>query len=434
VAFVSKRLDARLNQTRLSGLERRLAMELVYGVVRRSATLDALLRPHVRRQQHQVEASLWVLLRLGAYQLVFLPSIPTHAAVHATVQLAKRLGEMRWHGFVNGVLRSLARAVTPQYVEAPGPCAVPVSDRRYRLLEAPVFPNPDQDPADYFASAFSFPDWLVTRWRTRFDWAELLELGFWFDSPPHLCLRVNRLRNSRDEYFTQLTEAGLAAHPGTSPDAIWLESSVRIGDLPGFQAGAVSVQDESAMQAAPLLAPQPGERVLDLCAAPGGKTTHLAELMQNRGYILATDVQGERLSLVASACRRLGIEIIETQLIDLHNPVLPDEPFDAALVDVPCSNTGVLGKRPEARWRIALNDLRELPNLQLRLLRTAVAQLRPGGRVVYSTCSIEPEENEHVVRAALAEIPGLQLVREVHHRPGHPADGGYQALLQRDPA
>jgi 16S rRNA (cytosine967-C5)-methyltransferase len=181
VAFVSKRLDARLNETRLPGLERRLAMELVYGVIRRSATLDALLRPHVRRQQHQVEASLWILLRLGAYQLAFLPSIPTHAAVHATVQLAKRLGEMRWHGFVNGVLRSVARAVSPEFGTAPGTRALPVADKRYRLLESPTFPDPDEDPAGYFGTAFSFPEWLVARWQTRFDWNELLELGFWFD-------------------------------------------------------------------------------------------------------------------------------------------------------------------------------------------------------------------------------------------------------------
>jgi 16S rRNA (cytosine967-C5)-methyltransferase len=199
--------------------------------------------------------------------------------------------------------------------------------------------------------------------------------------------------------------------------------------LPGFADGWFAVQDESAMQAARLLAPAPGSTVLDLCAAPGTKTTHLAELMGNRGSILAADVDRRRLALVEENCRRLGIDIVETQVVAADARDVSPGPFDSVLLDVPCSNTGVLGKRPEARWRLRPQDIEELAAIQKRLLTAAIARLKPGGRLVYSTCSIEPEENEGVVRAALSAFPNLRLLSEVHREPGQPADGAYQAVL-----
>ena len=427
--FVTRRLDAGLNQGTLSVHDRRLATELVYGIVRRMATLDMVLRPLVRRPPQQIEHDLWVLLRLGAYQLLFLPNIPARAAVHATVELAKSAGEPRWHAFVNGVLRALARQLTDDYVENPSPKCIPAANGRYRQLQTALFPHPDTHPCQYFAAAFSFPEWLAGRWNRRMGAEELFRLGFWFNAPPHLFLRVNELKTTRDAYFHTLESAKIPASAADLGPAIRLEGSIRIENLPGFAEGMVSVQDLSAMHAAEWLDPAPGSSVLDLCAAPGGKTTHLAERMHNQGRIVAVDVEQERLAQVSSACERLGISIVEPHLDSRDLIHVPAGPFDAALVDAPCSNTGVLGKRPEARWRITAADLAELPVLQRRLLKTAAALVRPGGKMLYSTCSIEPEENGDVVQKFLADAPGWRLDRELRHTPGRPADGGYLALL-----
>jgi 16S rRNA (cytosine967-C5)-methyltransferase len=237
-----------------------------------------------------------------------------------------------------------------------------------------------------------------------------------------------------------LAEHGVDAAPGALAESIRLGGTARIDTLPGFQEGLFSVQDESAMLAIDRLAAQPGETILDLCAAPGTKTTHIAERMHNQGSIIATDIRAERLARVAENCIRLGISIVHPILIPESPDVasngasaleLCSGPFDAILVDVPCSNTGVLGKRPEARWRITQTDIEELAAQQLRLLESACRRLRPGGRLLYSTCSIEPEENEQIVRTVLRREQTLSLVGEWHQVPGRLGDGGYQALLIR---
>ena len=237
----------------------------------------------------------------------------------------------------------------------------------------------------------------------------------------------------RHTFATLLQEANIKAHAGAQPEAIWLEETTFVQRLPGFREGLFAVQDESAIAAAALLAPRPGERVLDLCAAPGGKTTHLAALMKNEGRLLATDVDSDRLRRVEESCRRMGVSIVEVRVVPRDAIDLAGEMFDRILLDAPCSNTGVLGKRPEARWRLRFEDVDELALIQTRLLRAACERLVPGGRLVYATCSIEPEENRTVVDRILRDHPGIALLQEFHHIPGQPADGGYQALLQRSP-
>ncbi|MFN0056293.1 MAG: transcription antitermination factor NusB [Planctomycetales bacterium] len=413
----------------LSPSERGLAMELVHGIIRRRGTLDALLASHCQRPLEKIEAGAKVLLYLGLYQLVFLSGAPPYAVVNETAQFAKRLRKPQWTGFVNGILRSAGRSLTDQSASVPGPCAVPLTGEGYRIMATRSFPDPTLDFAGYFAAAFSLPHWLVERWRRRFSNPELTRLGFWFNAPPHLCLRVNTLRTNREAFLAALPGAGVAGHPGQHPDAVHLEGSARVGGLPGFHEGWFTVQDESAMWAASLLAPRPGERVLDLCAAPGGKATHLATLMQNEGTVIATDVDEKRLALVSDTCARLGLSIVEPLVVRRDSTDLPDGPFDAILMDVPCSNTGVLGKRPEVRWRLTPADLVELVALQRQLMQEALSRLRPGGRLVYATCSIEPEENQQLIAGLLSQRPELQLVKERHHLPGQPGDGGYQALL-----
>lgn len=428
-AFVSDVLDRLFREVEPPAVERGLATALATGVVRRGATLDAIVTPHVTRQRHRVEGPLWTLLQLGAMQLVLLDGIPARAAVHETVELARAV-QPRWTGFLNGVLRSVDRGRTDEVSAEPSSRAVPLCEERYRLLAEPTLPDPVERPNAWIAAAFGLPRWLVDRWAQRFDFAELVRLGFRFDAPPATTLRVNALRTTREELLAALADGGLSAGPGGRPESVRLDDRRPIESLPGFAAGWFSVQDESAMAAAELLDPRPGERVLDLCAAPGTKTTHLAERMRNEGTIVATDVDETRLERVRENAGRLGLTIVETRVVGDDPGSIPEGPFDAILVDVPCSNTGVLGKRPEVRHRLGPDDLVELPDVQSRLLIAAHDRLGPGGRIVYSTCSIEPEENRHVVEAVLRDRGDVELVREIEHVPGEPADGAYQALLR----
>ncbi|MFV0445590.1 MAG: 16S rRNA (cytosine(967)-C(5))-methyltransferase RsmB [Planctomycetaceae bacterium] len=418
--------------------ERRLAGELIRGIVRRRATLAAILEKFVSRPRANIEDGLWRLLELGTYQLVLLSGIPPHAAVSETVLLTKQIGKPQWAGFLNGVLRNIGRELTTDVEEQPTRQGVPLvgspseaASIRYRQMASDIFPDPQAEPADYLAAAFSFPNWLVESWLSRYGWDEALRLAAWFNSPGQTTLRVNLLQSDRNRLLALLADNGIEASPGDVPTAIRLSKPMAIETLPGYQAGWFSVQDESAQQVASLLDPQPGERILDLCAGPGGKTTHLAERMGNAGEVAACDIWSIRIRSIIDNRDRLGLTCIQEHTIAADGERTPDGPFDAALVDVPCSNTGVLGKRPDVRWRIGPRDLTELPELQARLLRTAIERVRSGGRIVYSTCSIEPQENEQLVRRVLQSTPGLKLIREQHHRPGFPGDGGYQSLLHR---
>lgn len=429
--WLSDVLDRLYRTASLPPRERGLATELACGVIRRLGTLDTILRKLVARPLDQVEPPLLTILRLGVYQIALLDGVPPHASVHETVELTKRLGRLRWSGFVNGVLRGATRLVTTEFCGDPSSLAVPVSGGRYRLLSDSIFADPASEPIRYFADAFSFPQWLGERWMKWMDRSALFKLGDWFNSPGRLLLRVNRLRTTRDDLLRELQQASIAARPIDQFEAIELDESTSIERLPRFQEGWFAVQDLSAMHAALRLGLEPGQRVWDVCAAPGGKTCHLAEVMKNKGSIIATDIRPERLKLVEDNADRLGVDIIQTRLIGEDGSGMPAGPFDAILVDVPCSNTGVLGKRPEARWRITPEGITELNRMQEQLLRAAIDRLAPQGRLVYSTCSIEPEENSLLVARVLSRYPAIKLIEEQLFLPGDPSDGGYQALLNR---
>lgn len=413
----------------LSPADRRLVTQLVMGTVRRRATLDAILKPFIRLPSHAVQPRVWDALHLGAYQLALLSNIPKHAAVHETVELAAHIESPQAKGFLNGVLRRIAELVTDDVADGPSGDALPV-EFGFRRLVNPVFPEPRISGAAYLAAAFSWPRWLADRWMNQHGWDECVRLGFWFNKPPPLWLRVNRRKSDRESYRLRLKAAGIDAEPGEHPQSLLLLDTVSVRDLPGYADGDFAIQDVSAMAVATTLNPAPGMRVLDLCAAPGGKTTHLAELMQYRGSIVACDVEQKRLDTVDSLCRRLGIGIVETKLME-EDGEPPAGPFDAALVDVPCSNTGVLGRRPEVRWRIQPREFEHLIRLQTRLLLQAVERVKPGGAIVYSTCSIEHDENGGVVSAVCRGMRGLTLEAERTAIPGQPGDGGYWARLRK---
>ncbi len=418
--------------------DRRLLTELVYGTIRHVGTLDLLLAACAKRGLGRVDEEVLATLRVGAYQLVFderlHPGVVVDEAVEATS------GRAHLRGFVNGVLRGLERKLAGRAAEDAPPEGVPSTRRLpgraggWVLLGEDLLPSAEADPAGWLAAACSLPLLHARALVERLGPEGALAVARAHNAPPPVFLRVNRLRTTREALLAKLAAAGLPASPGALPDSIRLEGSLGEGAHEALWAGEATVQDETAMRAARLLDPQPGERIVDLCAAPGGKATYAAELLGDRGRVDAVDVDERRLARVREAAARLGLGAVRPHLADPADPRPPEDeaPIDRVLVDVPCSNTGVLRRRVEARWRLPELDPVPLRALQARLLERAAELVRPGGVVVYSTCSIEPAEDEEQVRALLARRPDLELVEEVATLPQvGGGDGGYAAKLRR---
>ena len=384
-AFADLSLDIELE--RHPGLERReraLATELVYGSLRQRARLDFALGRFCRQPLARVEGRVLTLLRLGAYQLLLLDRIPAPAAVHATVELAKGSGLGRAAGFINGILRALLRG-----------------------REAIPWPDPEAAPLPYLEQMLSLPPWLARRWLRELGASEAMALGAALLQPAPFTLRVNTLKTDRTAFMAALREAGHEGRPTTfAPEGVQLIARGE-GALPGADAGWFQVQDEASMLIAHLLAPRPGERLLDACAAPGGKTTHLAALAGNEAQILALDLHEKRTRLVAQGAERLGCTGIRVAPCDLSRPPanLAPASFDRVLVDAPCSGLGVLRRNPELRWRRTPEDISRLARLQLTILENVAPLVRPGGCLLYSLCTRTPEETEGVVARLLAAHP-----------------------------
>lgn len=388
-------LERALARCSFDSRDRALTVELTYGVLRRLVTIDWRLEPVLDKPLLRLPVAVQMVLRLGAYQLLFLDRIPQSAAVNESVNLTRAFAGTvgrDWSGLVNAVLRSLLR-------HPPEP-----------------WPSMDQDPVQALAVRYSVPAWLSRRWVERLGVASAEAACEGVSVAPPMTLRVNQLVTTREAFLEQFARAGIAAKPtNVSPFGIVLEDGGLVPSLPGFQEGAFYVEDEAAQLIPLLLGPQPGDIILDACAAPGGKSTHLAELMQNKGAIYAVDRSGARLDLVRTNCCRLGVQIVVPIVGDIREPrewvplieaagppsvkrARVGEPFiDRMLVDAPCSGLGVLRRHPEAKWR---KDEQALPRhqaLQCQILEAVAPCLRPGGVLVYSTCSTEPEENEDVI-------------------------------------
>lgn len=382
--FADELLDDAFGRMQLDARDRRLGMELTYGVLRRQASLDWRLDHVTDRPVARLPVPVRIALRLGAYQLLHLDKIPPSAAVNESVALAagrRDRASARWRGLTNAVLRGLTRRPPP------------------------ALPDPARDPVQALALRDSCPAWLVERWLGRYGYDMCERLCRATLLVPPFTLRTNTLKLTREDLLARLTRAGLVVRPTPiSPVGVAVEKQGGVTDLPHYREGLYYVEDEAAQLVPPLLAPQPGERVLDACAAPGGKATHLAERMQDRGEVVAVDRSELRLRLLRENCARLGISIVRPIEHDWcapsggrRNPALEEISFDCALVDAPCSGLGVLKRHPEAKWRKGADMLAAQHERQLAILHQVAALLRPGGRLVYSTCSTEPEENEHVI-------------------------------------
>ena len=408
--YTENLLEKELAATRLSAVDRALCQELVYGIARWQMTLDWLIsRKTEGRTQKE---ALCVLLQLGLYQMFWLDRIPNHAAVHETVEMARELGFGPQTGFVNAVLRGYTR----ERVE---------TEKLLAELKT------TQPPLGY-----SHPDWLYERWQKQWGPEKAAQLMAWNNTAPATFARVNTLKTDAAK-LTARWETERVKFSARNIDwaadglVFQLESHPSLATLRSFQDGWFYIQDPSTLIAVAELDPKPGEAILDLCAAPGGKTTYIAQLMQNRGRIAAQDAQPDRLELIRENCTRLGVTCVEASVAPAGVLVNPAKKFDRILVDAPCSNTGVMRRRIDLRWRIRPEEIERLRADQLNLLNQAAPRLKPGGTLVYSTCSLEPEENSEVVKQFLAAHPEFKLDRERALLPFVDAvDGAYVARFK----
>lgn len=389
-------VNKRLSQFPLKGPERGLFTELVYGVTRTRNTLDWVLAKFLKKDLESFTPQIRNILRLGTYQLLYLDKIPAHAAINESVEQAKIYGHKGVAGLVNGVLRNLLRQ-----------------------KDGITFPSIESDPVKHISLKYSHPEWLVSRWIEEFGTDSTITLCQYNNSPANLAIRVNTLKTTREELYQNFLARGLKVIKSTIiPEGIIFEEWPGLENMPEFADGLFLMQDEGSMLVAHVLNPLNNTTIVDACAAPGTKTTHLAQLIGDEGKVLAFDIHPHKLKLIEDNCKRLGIRSVEINLGDareLANHV--QEKVDFVLVDAPCSGLGVLGRRADARWRKTPELLNELPLLQIDILKGASKILSPDGVLVYSTCSIAREENQEVIVKFLADNDDFYLESIIGHLP-----------------
>jgi 16S rRNA (cytosine967-C5)-methyltransferase len=375
-------IDRELSAGTLKGPDRGLLTELVYGVLRRRGTLDHIINQFSKQHVEKLERAVLLLLRLGLYQEFYLDRVPVSAAVNETVALAHELAP-RATGFINAVLRR--------------------ADRERDFIR---YPDRDADPAGFITARYSTPRWITEMWLEQLGVDEAEELARATLATPPFTIRVNTLKTSREDLRARLAAEGVTAEAAPfSPSALHLSGPVQLATLASFREGLFTVQDESSQLAAIFLAPRPGERLLDICAAPGGKTTHLAQLMENRGTILACDAAPRKLELIEETAARLGVTVITTLALNAVRPLhaVGEGKFDRILVDAPCSGLGVLRRNPEGKWWKTRQNVAELALIQRAILGNVADRLAEGGTLLYATCSTSREENEAVVDDFLSQ-------------------------------
>ncbi len=383
-------LDSALSTHELSKEDRALVTELVYGVIRHLNTLDWILNTYsFRRKIEELSPYVRNILRLAAYQLIYLDRIPAYAAINEAVEMSKEFEHSGVVSLVNALLHA-------------------VNDTGKDI----IYPDPEKNLSFYLSIKYSHPQWLITRWLSRFGEKETIQLCEVNNQAPALSIRTNTLKTTRQELIHILEKEDLKVEVSSvSPAALKIRDFVSLTQLESFKKGLFTIQGESSQLISYILAPQPGENVLDACAAPGGKTTHVAELMKNTGSIVALDIRKTRLEMIKENCKRLGVTNANVELLDVTQAgSVYSKKFDRCLVDAPCSSIGIIQSQPEVRWnRDYRETLVKMPQLQSAILEGASQCVKPKGVLVYSVCSLEPEEGEKVIDKFLRERPLFRL-------------------------
>lgn len=381
-AYPNLALSKALADSAFEERDRAFVSELVYGVLRHQTTLDYAIKNYSSVRLKKIAPRILILLRMSAFQLLVL-NLPVHAVCHETVELAKKVGHAGSVRFVNAMVRRMAKDGMP-----------PLPTEHYEALSV----------------SYSFPLWLIHKFAADFGDDALEPLLNAFQRIPVLTVRTNRLKTTPSELSEKLSEEGVTVTPGRyHKDALQLSNTGGIARLTTYEDGLFIVQDEGAMMIVPVLDPKEGERIWDVCAAPGGKTTQIAELCGDKADVLATDAHAHKIELIEAARRRLGITCIRTAIQDATLPLENPEYFDRVLVDAPCSGLGILGRKTDIRWMKNETDLKALSEIQLSILQQVCRNVKQDGVLVYSTCTINPEENDGVIDAFLDHHPEFEL-------------------------
>ncbi len=387
-----------------------LIREIVYGVIENLTYLDYMIAKLSNRKIERIDPKILEILRIGVYQIAFMDKIPHRAAVNEAVNLAKKYGHKGLVGFTNGILRNFSR-------------------KKEKVMEVDV-----KDKIDYLTIKYSHPKWMVKRWIKEFSYDFTESLLKHNNSKPKLNIRVNTLKVTREELKNLLLNYGYEVDETPyAKDGLIIENPIRITEIEEFNKGYFTIQDESSMLVAEILSPKENAVVLDLCSAPGGKSTHMAQIMNNKGRIISCDIYDHKLNLVKETANRLGITIIETQKQDalkLNEEFI--EKMDYVLVDAPCSGLGIIRRRPEIKWNRQEKDIEELSSIQKQILNNAGKYLKPGGALVYSTCTIEREENLGVIEDFLKKNNNFVLY-EFKHEINQSTDNREKGYIQLFP-
>jgi 16S rRNA (cytosine967-C5)-methyltransferase len=419
-SYLDKLLDVELRSDELNDLDKRFLTELTHGVVRWKTRLDFIIEQFCKNKFAMQDPNIRNAMRVALYQILFLSKIPHPAAVNEAVEFVKKIRGQKAANLVNAVLRNIIR----------------------NLNKLPT-PDHETDPVQYLSIMYSHPSWMVKRWVDRYGLYETEQLLSANNERPTIVVRANTLKTTADELVKLFEERNIR-----NTRSKYLENFIKVGHLSGiynldlFEKGYFSVQDESSGLVVKLLDPKPGETVIDLCSAPGGKTTFIGELMKNQGKIIAVDKYEHRLNLVKQSCERLGVENVE--FIPKDALEVDIEQADKVLVDAPCSGLGVIQKKPDIKWQRELSDIRNLAKTQIELLEKASKLVKNGGVIVYSTCTIEPEENIEVVKEFLSRHPEFKIDDARNYLPSdivngegcmetyphkHDMDGGFAVRL-----
>jgi 16S rRNA (cytosine967-C5)-methyltransferase len=424
-SYLEKVVDAELRSGELNDLDKGLLTEIVHGVQRWQNKLDWVLNGFSHGNFAKSEINLKNALRVALYQIMFLDRIPHAAAVNEAVEFVKRIRGEKPAGLANAVLRNVIRNI-----------------------DGIRYPDPAEDQVQYLAVVYSHPHWMVRRWLSRFGLDEVQKFLTANNERPGLSLRVNKLKTEPNAFLKLLDEQQISYTASHYIDyVVKVKGLSGIGQMDLFRNGFFTIQDESATLPSVLLAPKPGQRVVDLCAAPGGKTTHIAEMMNNEGQVIAIDKYESKLNLLKAACDRLGLHNVTLRAADALT--ISDMQADGVLLDVPCSGLGILARKPDIRWKRDSGDLQKLAGLQRDLLSQAAGLVKPGGVLVYSTCTTEPEENQEMIGWFLEQHPEFRMedarpyvgtaltsadgfVETLPHR--HGMDGSFAARLVKSSA
>ena len=389
-AYADRLLDTRRNNA--NPADNRLLQHLVLGTLTWRARLDFILIPYLKKPLHKQRPKLRNLLRLGVYQLQHLDRVPPYAIVSESVTLARKTLGAPTARMVNAILRG-------------------VSENRKPI----TFPDPNRDPIQHLAITTSHPKWLITRWINRYGIDKTRALCNTNNTHPILTIRSNALKTTPDILREQLATEGIDAE-SAEPNLLTIPNPGHLFQSNAYKNGLFIVQGPGAATVIPLLDPQPGETILDMCSAPGGKTTAIAEHMKDRGFILATDLYPGRLKTLKQNIQRLNLNAIHPLAADARH--LPFKTiFDRVLIDAPCSSLGILSHHPDLRWRRQEADIHDLTHLQRALLSQAANHVRPGGTLVYSTCTLEPEENEEIIETFLRNHPNFYTEQTSKNHP-----------------